>query len=279
MDRASYSAGYSLLGAPISLRNFRREYDDDDDGYGLAAAAFPALGSDPDQDPDTDRVGGAGALQDDASVPDDSDSDGDSADQRGRKRKFRSTSSSCPSLHRSPQLSVSPPSSLCNPPDLRDGLERAPANRRDGREGAPARHRDYVEEALAYSSSTGERSGNAEEERPAGRDRYRHSQLREGGKSVCLFTSDDDDDDYYEDEGWKDLPVILLEDIFVLLTPKQRHLASMVCRPWYEIFYSPRVWETFILFETTLTRRRFNAYKGYQRELCPGKTQVGETHR
>ena len=92
-------------------------------------------------------------------------------------------------------------------------------------------------------------------------------------KTVCVMEEE------YEEEGWKELPVILLEDIFVMLTPKQRHQASMVCRPWYEIFYSPRVWETFVLFERTLTRRRFNLYKGYQRELCPRKTQVMQRQR
>ncbi|XP_076462630.1 uncharacterized protein LOC143294985 [Babylonia areolata] len=74
--------------------------------------------------------------------------------------------------------------------------------------------------------------------------------------------------------GWKSLPAILLEDIFAMLTPKQRHQASMVCQPWYDTFYSPRVWETFVLRERTLTKRRFNLYKGYQRELCPRKTQL-----
>lgn len=76
-------------------------------------------------------------------------------------------------------------------------------------------------------------------------------------------------------DSWAYLPVILIEDIFTLLTPKERHQASMVCRQWYELFYSPRVWETFILLERTLTKKRFNLYKGYQRELCPSKTQVG----
>lgn len=83
-----------------------------------------------------------------------------------------------------------------------------------------------------------------------------------------------EDEEEEEEDFWAELPTILLEDIFTLLTPKQRHQASMVCRPWYEIFYSPRVWETFVLLERTLTKRRFNLYKGYQRELCPRKAQV-----
>ncbi|GFO36642.1 hypothetical protein PoB_006314700 [Plakobranchus ocellatus] len=74
--------------------------------------------------------------------------------------------------------------------------------------------------------------------------------------------------------SWSNLPMILLEDVLTLLTPKERHLASQVCRQWYDLFYSPRVWETFILLERTLTKKRFNFYKGYQRELCPGKTQL-----
>ncbi|GFS17141.1 hypothetical protein ElyMa_001489400 [Elysia marginata] len=74
--------------------------------------------------------------------------------------------------------------------------------------------------------------------------------------------------------SWANLPMILMEDVLTLLTPKERHLASQVCRQWYDLFYSPRVWETFILLERTLTKKRFNLYKGYQREICPGKTQL-----
>ncbi|RUS85133.1 hypothetical protein EGW08_007097 [Elysia chlorotica] len=88
--------------------------------------------------------------------------------------------------------------------------------------------------------------------------------------------SDEDEDEEAEDQlsSWANLPMILMEDVLTLLTPKERHLASQVCRQWYDLFYSPRVWETFILLERTLTKKRFNLYKGYQRELCPGKTQI-----
>lgn len=73
---------------------------------------------------------------------------------------------------------------------------------------------------------------------------------------------------------WSDLPDILLEDIFVLLPPKQRHYASQVCPRWYQTFYAPRVWEKFILAGNLLTKKRFNLIKGYQKELCPRKTQL-----
>ncbi|XP_060080964.1 uncharacterized protein LOC132560310 isoform X1 [Ylistrum balloti] len=77
-----------------------------------------------------------------------------------------------------------------------------------------------------------------------------------------------------EDEyGWAHLPDILLEDIFAMLTPKARHQASRVCKSWYKTFYSPRVWETFLFEEGTLTRRRYNLFKGFTRELCPRKAQ------
>ncbi|XP_076092508.1 uncharacterized protein LOC143063935 [Mytilus galloprovincialis] len=74
--------------------------------------------------------------------------------------------------------------------------------------------------------------------------------------------------------GWEDLPEIVFEEIYSYLSPKQRHLASQVCSTWYAAFYSPRVWETFVLEKKSLTRRRFNFFKGIQRELCPRKTQM-----
>ncbi|XP_021343751.1 uncharacterized protein LOC110443697 isoform X2 [Mizuhopecten yessoensis] len=76
-----------------------------------------------------------------------------------------------------------------------------------------------------------------------------------------------------EEYGWAQLPDILLEDIFALLTPKARHQASRVCKSWYKTFYSPRVWETFIFEDGTLTKRRYNLFKGFTRELCPRKSQ------
>ncbi|XP_046335932.1 uncharacterized protein LOC124117950 [Haliotis rufescens] len=105
-----------------------------------------------------------------------------------------------------------------------------------------------------------------------------------------LSDSDYDDHDDHEEEeeddgecprfltplkrDWTGVPQMLLEDIFTLLTPKYRHVASQVCYTWRSTFYSPRVWETFTLLERTLTRRIFNLYKGYQRDLCCRKTQV-----
>ena len=79
----------------------------------------------------------------------------------------------------------------------------------------------------------------------------------------------DEDDEY----GWKYLPEILLEDILAMLSPKHRHEASQVCNTWYNTFYAPRVWETFILKPTTLTRKRFDMFRGYRRELCVRKAQ------
>nr|KAG5705314.1 hypothetical protein BaRGS_010765 [Batillaria attramentaria] len=140
----------------------------------------------------------------------------------------------------------------------------------------PRGHADTDSEEEGGSSS--ERDGHEPSSRQVTVDDYYRSEklkmCRSPEAAKELAEKNEDEDEEEEDDGWGELPAILLEDIFVLLTPKQRHQASMVCRPWYEIFYSPRVWETFVLLERTLTRRRFNLYKGYQRELCPRKTQV-----
>ncbi|XP_076440898.1 uncharacterized protein LOC143280182 [Babylonia areolata] len=249
MDRRDYNSGYSILGAPISLRNFRRDYDDDNDGYGLAAAAFPAhhhhhhhhdLHEPEPHDVDTS--------------PRDVDSDDDTFD-RGRKRRFHSTSSSSQSPYRSCKSSVSPGNSASESDEARELSEEL-----DGEETSTRAHTQTEKERISEKEQHNFSNDRAESCRSASKPK----------KAVCLIHDNEED----EDEGWKELPAILLEDIFVLLSPKHRHQASMVCRPWYEIFYSPRVWETFVLFETTLTRRRFSAYKGYQRELCPGKTQL-----
>lgn len=133
-------------------------------------------------------------------------------------------------------------------------------------------HSPSPKTSLTPHSSSCERDGHEPSSRQVTVDDYWRSEKQKMhiSDSEDLYEYDEEEDD----EGWAELPAILLDDIFVMLTPKQRHQASMVCRPWYEIFYSPRVWETFVLLERTLTRRRFNLYKGYQRELCPRKTQV-----
>ncbi|GFT52274.1 f-box domain-containing protein [Trichonephila clavipes] len=85
-------------------------------------------------------------------------------------------------------------------------------------------------------------------------------------------------DDYDYDEKstsrWDYLPDILLEDIFSRLTIRERYYASQVCRNWNRIFYSIKVWETFILGDKTLTRRKFNYYMGDQYVLDHHRTQL-----
>ncbi|XP_035209865.1 uncharacterized protein LOC118184320 isoform X2 [Stegodyphus dumicola] len=73
---------------------------------------------------------------------------------------------------------------------------------------------------------------------------------------------------------WSTLPDIILEDIFSRLTIKERYYASQVCRNWNRIFYSRRVWDTFILEDRTLTRRKFNYYMGDQYVLDHHRTQL-----
>lgn len=80
-----------------------------------------------------------------------------------------------------------------------------------------------------------------------------------------------------EANGWQILPDVLLEQIFSLLTLKEKHIASQVCRHWFRIFYSPKVWSLFVLNDTTLTKRKYNYYLGYQRILDHYRTQVCQT--
>ena len=67
--------------------------------------------------------------------------------------------------------------------------------------------------------------------------------------------------------GWDELPTILLEDIFSLLSIDQRYTCSQVCRLWYETFHSPVVWYTFTFNGVLFTRKKFNLYHGYERTL------------
>ncbi|XP_013406847.1 LOW QUALITY PROTEIN: uncharacterized protein LOC106171186 [Lingula anatina] len=81
---------------------------------------------------------------------------------------------------------------------------------------------------------------------------------------------------------WSELPAVLLEEEYSKLTYKQRYYCSMVCRPWYDLFYSSKVWEHFVMGERTLTRRRMRPYRNsymytlsqYKAKMCLDR--VGE---
>lgn len=63
---------------------------------------------------------------------------------------------------------------------------------------------------------------------------------------------------------WNNLPDLLLENIFSYLNPSDKHSASTTCQSWHSVFYLPYSWHTFIFDDTTLTRRKFNYYSGWQ---------------
>ncbi|KAH9421104.1 hypothetical protein DERP_010042 [Dermatophagoides pteronyssinus] len=73
---------------------------------------------------------------------------------------------------------------------------------------------------------------------------------------------------------WNYIPIDILEEIFKLLSIKERHLASQVCPHWYECFYSPTIWTILIITDKSFTKRKFNYYLGYQRMIDPFKTQT-----
>lgn len=74
--------------------------------------------------------------------------------------------------------------------------------------------------------------------------------------------------------NWATLSVDLIERIFRLLSIKERHVASQVCPHWFECFYSPFAWSILTISDYSFTKRKFNYYLGYQRMICPFKTQA-----
>ena len=72
---------------------------------------------------------------------------------------------------------------------------------------------------------------------------------------------------------WENLPFLLLEEVFCMLKKRDRLHASLVCRNWNCIFYSPRIWRNFDVTKNSFTHRRFNVYKGYQIEISHYRVQ------
>lgn len=68
----------------------------------------------------------------------------------------------------------------------------------------------------------------------------------------------------FEESLWSELPDLLLENVFSLLSMQQRYYASLVCKSWHRVFYLPNAWRTFVFDDKTLTRRLFNYYSGWQ---------------
>lgn len=99
-------------------------------------------------------------------------------------------------------------------------------------------------------------------------------EVEEDGESYDEDSEYDEENESRTLEGWAAIPDIILEDIFAILTPKHRHQSSMVCSRWYNMFYSPRVWERFTLLDRSFTRKKFNLYLGYQYESDPRKIQL-----
>lgn len=63
---------------------------------------------------------------------------------------------------------------------------------------------------------------------------------------------------------WNHLPDLLLENIFSFLNVREKYYASTTCRSWHSVFRLPYSWHTFVFDDTTLTRRKFNYYSGWQ---------------
>lgn len=73
---------------------------------------------------------------------------------------------------------------------------------------------------------------------------------------------------------WCDLPDLLLERIFALISIKDRYFASLTCKNWHRAFYLRRVWSNFLVEDDTLCQRKFNYYSGWQYVLDHMRTQM-----
>jgi len=82
---------------------------------------------------------------------------------------------------------------------------------------------------------------------------------------------EEDEEEEEDDGGWQWLPTILLEEIFSYLNLRDRYHSSIVCRRWYEAFYSPTLWRRLVLTSTTFTHQRYIPVKGYWTELSHHK--------
>ena len=58
------------------------------------------------------------------------------------------------------------------------------------------------------------------------------------------------DADIYDEVTWADLPTVLLENIYSMLTMRQRFNCSLVCSNWNDVLLAPSLWRT---LEVSLT--------------------------
>lgn len=91
---------------------------------------------------------------------------------------------------------------------------------------------------------------------------------------VCLYFQSESPGDMGSRSTWEYLPDLLLERVYAMLSIRQRYYCSIVCKPWSDVFYYPAVWRHLQVGENTFTYRRFNLYKGYQKELSHNRVQM-----
>ena len=70
----------------------------------------------------------------------------------------------------------------------------------------------------------------------------------------------------YEVVMWAYLPVIVLEQIYALLSLTDRYACSRVCRHWLDVFRSARLWRHLNIGRRTFTRRKLRT--AYLRATC-----------
>ncbi|KAI0218111.1 hypothetical protein LSAT2_030163 [Lamellibrachia satsuma] len=77
------------------------------------------------------------------------------------------------------------------------------------------------------------------------------------------------DVDADDETSWADLPTVLLEDIYSMLTMRQRYNCSLVCRNWNDVLLAPRLWRLLDVGQEMFRVRRVNRFhhSGYEYRL------------
>ena len=65
---------------------------------------------------------------------------------------------------------------------------------------------------------------------------------------------------------WAYIPVLVLEKVYAMLSLADRYSCSCVCRHWFDVFRSARLWRHLRIGRRTFTRRKLRG--AYLRTVC-----------
>ena len=88
-----------------------------------------------------------------------------------------------------------------------------------------------------------------------------------------LFLIVADKSSFDSESMWENLPEILLEDVFQLLSNKDRFRASRVCKRWNDVFYSPRLWHNVSIHQNMFLHTKMHPLHGCIKEISKYQVQ------